>query len=918
MEPWGKYGEHPEESPYPLIAHLLDTAAIALALWGTWISNPTKALIGSLFGNSSQGGLALLAGAHDLGKLDPIFQGQLLSGRSDTERFTRFLCELGLPTPNDSLVREFRHYGQPLRGHLRHEALSAYILNQRHLPEWACATVAGHHGRYQSDWSPTEAVRVTQYRRYLDETEWNKLHGDYLEVLSTALGVSHTDFNDSLAPMGGAVIPIVTGLVVLADWLASDESFLSSSPLEKLARSPREYLSAREDQAIGAVYEQLGPTAKRSGTFRELFTFGADRPVQRWAEAVDHAPGLTIVAVPAGEGKTETALWIHTARRDLNEGLMFALPTTATADAMFERIQAFYKGTDALANLTHGRAILNAFYSVSNAQPTGICDEDANDADPGVGLRPSSWFSGRHRGLTAPVTVGTCDQVLAASLSHKFLPVRLASLANKHIILDEIHTYDPYQQRLLVRLLGWLGFCRSRVTLLSATLPRQRLVDCVEAYLDGWNRFSIARSLASDQLDYGYPGVVRTTPDGGIEVIHLQSYREYTHYLEVRSIQGIGEVFNRETAQLADQSWNRDTCRRVGVIVNTVDRAQQVAKLLREMGHEVLLLHSRMTAEQRARATDTLMRRCGKTAAGGSMMLVSTQIAEASLDIDLDLLITDIAPMASLIQRFGRQWRHSQRDSGGVWRHPEYLQYRSGDPRAIVLVPRDDNGALHPRAHYPYARAEIAKTLQEAAALDQGNRKELLIPGDIQAAVDAANVSWEDLERAKDEGLSELMERLANVSAAVQSAKLAGVDAKVLAANWSDDADWEENSALYQLTVGSLWHEEAVTRLRDAETIQLLVCDPSGESDLAWPGTAESILAIHRLEQVKEVLGHVIPVSGLLARNLRAIATPLIPSGWKDQPSALLQSLLPVPITSLEGVAELGSDGLVKLEARIA
>jgi CRISPR-associated endonuclease/helicase Cas3 len=737
-----------------------------------------------------------------------------------------------------------------------------------------------------------------------------------LEVLSTALGVTPAEFVRSLAPREGVIIPILTGLVVLADWLASDESFLSFSPLEKLTENPQDYLLARKAQALNSVYEQLGHSAKKSGDFKGLFAFDADRPVQRWVENVDHGPGLTIVAVPAGEGKTEPALWIHSARTDLNEGLMFALPTTATADAMFERVQSFYKGTDALANITHGRAILNAFYAGSGAQPTNICGEDSNDADPAIGLRPSSWFSGRHRGLTAPITVGTCDQVLAASLSHKFLPVRLTSLANKHVILDEIHTYDPYQQRLLVRLLGWLGFYHSRVTLLSATLPRQRLVECMDAYLDGWNRFSNPRPSMKDQLDFEYPGVVRTTPEGGIEVIKLKSYREYTHEIDVLSIEGIDDTFNQGTAELADKFWNPDTCKRVGVIVNTVDRAQRITRVLREMGHDALLLHSRMTANQRARATDALMHACGKNTSGGAVMLVSTQIAEASLDIDLDLLITDIAPMASLIQRFGRQWRHSKRGSDGVWKHPEHLWYRSGNPRAFVLVPRDDNGALHPRAHYPYTRAEINKTLQEAEALDQGNRRGLQIPGDIQAAVDAANVSWEDLVKGEDESLTELMGHLAKVSSAIQSAKLAGVDAKSLATSWRQDGDWEDNSTLYQLTVGTLWHEEAVTRLREAETVQLLVCDPSGANDLAWFGTTESILAVHELERIKEVLSYVIPVSGALARELRAVASPLIPAGWDNQSSALIQSLLPISITSLEEIAELGIDGLVKIETR--
>ncbi|CAG4902504.1 CRISPR-associated helicase Cas3' [Acidithrix sp. C25] len=919
MEAWGKYGNNADSTPYPLIAHLLDTAAVSTVLWDSWISNPVRDLIAPLFGSDPRAGIALLAGSHDLGKLDPLFQGQLLMPSSRREKFARFIADLGLPVPNEDLVNEFSKYSQSLRGHLRHEALSAHILERRETPRWACAVIAGHHGRYQSDLSFMQTARIRQHRKTLDDNDWNRLHNHHLSILYEALGVNSGGLRESL-PLGyGAVIPILTGLVVLADWFASDEAFVSSAPLEKLQANPRSYLNARTVQAETSLDRYLGRPVHKCGEFKDLFTFEADRPVQEWANEVSHGPGLTIVAVPTGEGKTETALWIHSVRPDLNDGLMFALPTTATADAMFDRIRTFFEDTKALAHLTHGRAILNAFYAESAASPTGICDEDSAyaDVDLKTGLRPSSWFSGPHRGLTAPVTVGTCDQVLAASLSHKYLPLRLASLANKHVILDEIHTYDPHQQRLLVRLLGWLGFCRSRVTLLSATLPRQRLIECVDAYLEGWNRFDENAISINNQLaDYVYPAVVRTTPEGTLDSVNLTSYRTYVHEIIVQPIKGIDDAFDRATAKLAHDRWDPGKNQRVALIVNTVNRAQRVAHLLREMGHDVLLLHSRMTANQRAEATSKLMGRCGKKAGQGSIMFVSTQIAESSLDIDVDLLITDIAPMSSLIQRFGRQWRHSQNSADGNWVHPSHLQYRSGNPLAIILVSMNDEGRLHDHGHYPYTRAEINKTLNETAALDGGNRTELRIPGDVQAAVDAANVSWNDLVSANDESVGELTNHLARVVSAAQTAKFAGVDASSLAVDWREASHWEDNSTLHQMTVGTLWNDEAVTRMREGETVQVLIYDPSGQNPYALPYFADSIKAVSGKAQIKEILGYVIPVSGVLVRDLRTAAQPLIPSGWENHPSPLIQSLLPIPVASLAGIAELTADGLVKTEMR--
>ena len=915
MEPWGKWSHEDSGKPFPLIAHLLDTAAVSAVLWSHWISRPIRELISPLFGDDPRGGFALLAGAHDLGKLDPLFQGQLLSAGSQRQEFGEYLKELGLPLPDGALVREFTCYDQPRRAHLRHEALSAHVLEQQQTPQWACASVAGHHGRYQPDLSPVQTARIGEHRRTLDGNEWSDLQQRHLSILSDALGTSVGAYQERLAPKHGATIPLLTGLVVLADWMASDESFVSSAPLEKLDGDPRSYLESRRAHAEESLDRHLGRPVQKGGQFNELFAFEPDRPVQQWADTATHGPGLTVVTVPTGEGKTETALWIHAARTDLEEGLMFALPTTATADAMFDRVRDFYAGTDSLAHLAHGRAILNAFYAESDVRPTSICDEDNPEAVPGVTLRPSSWFSGRHRGLTAPITIGTCDQVLAASLSHKYLPIRLAALANKHVILDEVHTYDPYQQRLLVRLLGWLGFFRSRVTLLSATLPVQRLNECMNAYRNGWNRFDEDAIAADDELvKNAYPSVVRTTPEGGVETIELTAHRTYTHEITVRTTSGAGEEFNATTAELVHGHWQAGEHQRIGLIVNTVDRAQQVARLLRLMDHDVLLLHSRMTADQRSSATRSLMDKCGKTSGPGPVLLVSTQIAEASLDIDLDLLITDLAPMASLIQRFGRQWRHSTPHVDGTWEHPSHLQYRSGNPRAIVLVPMGDDKQLHPRGHYPYTRAEMNKTLRESAALDGGERTRLRVPEDIQCAVDAANVSWDDLVEIDDESVAELTEHLAGSSTAAQMAKLAGVDAGTLANNWRGNGSWEASDTLHQLTVGTLWNEEAVTRLRDGEALQVLVCDPSGTIPGAWQGSIESVLDVSGRTQIIKILGHVIPVSGALAKKLREAATPFVPAAWVEHRSPLIRSLVPVPVGSLAGIAELTVDGLVKSE----
>src|SRR5205085_2462872 len=97
----------------------------------------------------------------------------------------------------------------------------------------------------------------------------------------------------------------------------------------------------------------------------------------------------------------------------------------------------------------------------------------------------SEWFTYRKRGLLAPFGVGTLDQALLAALVTKHVFVRLFGLADKVVIVDEVHAYDVYTSALLSCLLSWLGALRSPVVLLSATLPLAKKRELAAAYASG-------------------------------------------------------------------------------------------------------------------------------------------------------------------------------------------------------------------------------------------------------------------------------------------------------------------------------------------------------------------------------------------------------------------------------------------------
>ena len=154
------------------------------------------------------------------------------------------------------------------------------------------------------------------------------------------------------------------------------------------------------------------------------------------------------------------------------------------------------------------------------------------------------------------------------------------------------------------------------------------------------------------------------------------------------------------------------------VIRNTVGRAQTLYVLLKSAfpNDQVLLLHSRFTAGDRAAHTEELLRLLGDTSKGAQrphrVIVVATQVAEQSLDIDADLLITDLCPIDLLLQRAGRLHRHTANDP----LRPARLR----TPTVVVTRMRDAaTAATDPHMGFPakpagfvYPAALLARTAQ--------------------------------------------------------------------------------------------------------------------------------------------------------------------------------------------------------------
>lgn len=370
------------------------------------------------------------------------------------------------------------------------------------------------------------------------------------------------------------------------------------------------------------------------------------RVVEAMADQIDE-PTLVVLEAPPGHGKTEaeTYLALKLVSRLGHRGFYFALPTRATANQMLGRIERFLKhnsdATRVVLPLLHGNAML--VESFEDLLTRGRTSSGHEDADDNTLVVATDWFTGPKRGLLSSIAVGTIDQILLAALRTKHVFIRQMALANKVVIVDEVHAYDPYMLGLLERLVEWLAALGSSVILMSATLPTERRARLVNAYNRGRGRQAIAR--------HGGPSgsaVTWATP-AGAETLRFEPNRRASvavRWIDGRLADGRGGSPFGEALERKLQSGGCAV-----VVCNIVGRAQEVYRTLRRRWKagafadtQLFLFHALLPNKDRARVEAEIVRKFGpRGERPARAVVVATQVIEQSLDLDFDLVVSDLA-----------------------------------------------------------------------------------------------------------------------------------------------------------------------------------------------------------------------------------------------------------------------------------
>lgn len=347
-----------------------------------------------------------------------------------------------------------------------------------------------------------------------------------------------------------------------------------------------------------------------------------------------------------GEGKTEAALFAHAQMQASrgSRGFYFALPTQATGNSMFRRIEHDFLARLGKSRvdlqLTHGAAVLNDDFERLKFACT------VEDEEKDVVAR--EWFSHNKRALLSPHGVGTIDQALLSVLNVKHQFVRLWGLGRRTILFDEVHAYDLYTQTLIERLISWLKSLDCDVILLSATLTND-------------SRQRLASSFGATQVckSTSYPRITK-----------VQGHTATAETFQVRPTQFLLRTCAAELEGLSQHLVQLSQAGgAIGCVVNTVSRAQKLYQMVKEAlpNEKIVLLHSRFPVHLRLKIEDLLNISVGKesTPEQRRLVVIATQVIEQSLDIDFDVMTSDLAPVDLLLQRSGRLHRHAGRSRPG-------------------------------------------------------------------------------------------------------------------------------------------------------------------------------------------------------------------------------------------------------------
>lgn len=676
---WGKVRVDPATGQVaawlPLTDHSLDVAMVFRRIVDLpVIRQRLERAAGQSMSDPQYDRLAVIALLHDLGKANLGFQDKVfLEERARAGHVRELaplliedaLCErllesldgrdlLAWFSPPDGLtallIAAWSHHGEPLR--------------------FDPADQTGSYYRAKSSWwipdggrDPFQAIR------------------DLIAVARTAFPRAFAEEVPSMR-CGPELQHRFAGLVMLADWLGSHTAFF---PLDRPSNNPLGFSVSAARQAVSKVGLDArsfqGDLAGRPAGFQQRFGL-SPRPLQA---AIDRLPvdrpnsHLLIAEAETGSGKTEAALarFFHLFEAGAVDGLYFALPTRVAARELYGRVMQYIESAFPDPDTRPPALLAVPGYARVDGAPVErlLPGQETRWEDDAQRRWQERAWAAEHpkRFLAATVAVGTIDQALLSSIQVRHAHLRSICLDRSLLVVDEVHASDPYMRRLLKGLLNHHLGLDGHALLLSATLGSRARAEFTRTEEPSLDEACAAPYPAITELD-GQPVSVAAAAmparTVGVECLPWMEHPEYIIERIVTALQAGARVL----AIL-------NTVSRVIALQRAVESERGVAAVwLFRCNGVISPHHGRFAPVDREMLDLAVTARLGKGSAPGPLLLIGTQTLEQSLDIDADLLVTDLCPMDVLLQRIGRLHRHPRTRPAGFQ-----------ETRCLVLVPKADS-----------------------------------------------------------------------------------------------------------------------------------------------------------------------------------------------------------------------------------
>jgi len=694
---WGKTNERGGNmvevgwAYHPAICHMIDVGYVAEE-WlrsSPWIMERFCQLAPGIDREILRRIIITIVSMHDLGKVHRSFQSK------SEEGWKAGYGMAGYQRKDDC-------------GHKFDHGLSTaqilWKLGLSDLPEWipyldAINAVAAHHGRLYdiSQIAGSTGLGSPELMEY-DECMAHRM----IEAITAIFEMPRISPEASKSLGNSGFLMLLAGFASVADWFGSQSEVYHFNPIFGFDEA-RNYLDMlRMSERAERQLREAGLLSEfdhRAHDFASLFSFDDLHPLQQRAEEVPFGakpgPEMVVVEAPMGVGKTEIALYLIAkaiCKRGA-EGFCFALPTQASSNALFGRIEQFtgimaLDGSSISLVLAHGG---RRFF-----EPYARLLEGFERSRERVGRNPDpesvpseiiapAWMQSSKRTLLSSVGIGTIDQAMLGAITVKHAFVRLFALAGKVVVFDEIHAYDAYMNELIVHLLRWLNVLGTKVVLLSATLPRTLRTKLLGTF----GAVPVPESGAPENDPY--PQMLHYH-DGVLDRPYTVEPESDAPGAKLPVTIVPAEVDERTVygAELVMKLMEDGGC--IAWIRNTVREAQEGVRVVQAMITErlkerpkdavrLVLIHARFTRRDRNLIETELVRILGRK--GGDerprrMIVIATQVIEQSVDIDFDAMISDLAPVDLLLQRVGRLWRHER---------PREVRYGHAAPVLHVLLP---------------------------------------------------------------------------------------------------------------------------------------------------------------------------------------------------------------------------------------